>query len=258
MLTINPKMLTICLIGVSLSLAGCIPSGPGAASQSANAQADNAMYKSISYANQAKQGPQLIVLPGEIKSNNATFLEKVSANNIADFGELELGKANFKVLERSDLGPMLSEISLAVGMGDKTALEKFKRGKMQSTKWFVKFDVLKAEPVAKASSSFDGNTLGSIFGTAVGGKGGAIGDTVISSAKKGDSAGVWLVGLRYKIVDASTSEQVSTNYFETKMEVGKQSQSFLGASGSAEQMITLDSIAQRLVQQAVEDIDLKK
>ena len=66
------------------------PTAGSSTSQKANAAADQAIYKPVEYANAGKKGPALIVLPGEIKSNNATFLQKFTANNIADFGEIEL------------------------------------------------------------------------------------------------------------------------------------------------------------------------
>ena len=241
---------------VMLLLSACVPAMQS--SQKANQMADSTMYQPVNYMNSGKKGPKLIVLPGKIKSNNATFRQKVSINNIADFGELELGSANFGVLERSDLGPMLDEINLAVNMGDPTALQKFKRGKFKSTKWFVKFDILKAEKVAEAKSGIDGNVAGNIFGALVGGRTGYVGDVAISSTRVGDSAGIWIIGMRYKIVDAATTEQVSTGYHEQKMEVGKKGTSFLGVSGSTSQILTLDSMVQRLVQQCVSDIDKKK
>ncbi|OGR15862.1 MAG: hypothetical protein A2X81_13905 [Desulfobacterales bacterium GWB2_56_26] len=253
--------LAVCVVGLSLLASGCVPSSTGAggaASVRANEEADKNMYQPVQYANAGKQGPTLIVVPGQIKSSSATFTQKVTANNIADFAELELGNANFKVLERTDLGPMLGEIELAVNMGDPTALKKFKKGKFKSTKWFVKFDILKAEEVATAGSGFDGNAVGSIFGAVVGGTAGYVGDTAISSARTTEQAAVWLVGLRYKVVDASTSEQVSTGYVEKKMETGVKAQGLLGFSGHAAQLVTLDSVVQRLVQEAVAKIDQKK
>ncbi|MBA3036891.1 MAG: hypothetical protein FP814_10415 [Desulfobacterium sp.] len=240
-------------------LSGCVPSATGGSVfQQANAEADTVSYQPVNYTNKAQKGPTLIVLPGQIKSSNATFLQKISSNNIADFAELELGNANFTVLERFDLGPMINEINLAVNMGDKTALEKFKRGKFKSTKWFVRFDILKAEQVSTAASGFSGKTVGNVFDAVVGGVGGNVGETVLSSTQSGGSAGIWLVGLRYKIIDASTSEQVTTGYVEKKMDTGKKAISLLGVSGAAEKMITLDTIVHRLVQEAVADIDMKK
>ena len=253
--------LTMCLVGLSLLVSGCVPSSTGAggaASMRANEEADKSMYTPVEYANAGKKGPTLIVLPGNIKSSSATFTQKVTPNNIADFAELELASANFKVLERSDLGPMLNEIQLAVNMGDPTALQKFKKGKFNSTKWFVKFDILKAEETATAGSGFDGNAIGSIFGTVVGGISGSVGNTAISSARTTEQAAVWLVGLRYKVIDASTSEQVSTGYVEKKMETGVKAQGLLGMSGHAAQLVTLDSVVQRLVQEAVAKIDKQK
>jgi hypothetical protein len=143
-------------------------------------------------------------------------------------------------------------------MGNATALKKFKKGKFKTTKWFVKFDILKAEKVAQVDKGVNGGALGSIFSSLVGGTGGAVGGTTIGSVKTGDSAGVWIVGLRYKVIDASTTEQVTNGYFEDKMELGKQGTSILGVSGSQSGGITLDSMVQRLVQQAVADLDRKK
>ncbi|KJR99144.1 MAG: hypothetical protein VR65_17070 [Desulfobulbaceae bacterium BRH_c16a] len=261
MKTIFYAPLILFVVGLSLLVSGCVPSSTGAggaASMRANEEADKTMYRPVEYANAGKKGPTLIVLPGNIKSSSATFTQKVTPNNIADFAELELSNANFKVLERSDLGPLLSEIQLAVNMGDPTALQKFKKGKFNSTKWFVKFDILKAEEVAEAGSSFDGNAIGSIFGTVVGGVTGSVGHTAISSARTSENAAVWLVGLRYKVIDASTSEQVTTGYVEKKMETGGKAQGLLGMSGHATQLVTLDSVVQRLVQEAVAKIDHQK
>ena len=66
----------------SLVLSGCAQMGGSStaagpapatgASARANAAADTATYKSANYANAATQGPAIIVIPGEVKSNNAT------------------------------------------------------------------------------------------------------------------------------------------------------------------------------------------
>src|SRR5689334_18096043 len=86
---------------LSLVLAGCVGGSAGggvvqdnnpspiagsSASNDANRRADMAQYKPIDYNNAAKKGPRIIVLPGDIKASNATFVQKVTANNIADFG----------------------------------------------------------------------------------------------------------------------------------------------------------------------------
>jgi curli biogenesis system outer membrane secretion channel CsgG len=234
-------------------------------SQKANAAADQAAYRPVEYTNVNKKGPALIVLPGDIKSNNATFMQKFTANNIADFGEVELSAANFQVLERSNLGPVLNEFTLAYNLGDPDAARKFLRmGKLKSTKYVVKFDILKAEQIAQAQQGFDGGTLGQMAGLlgayshSVGGaRAGAVGGTAIGSVHSGESTGVWLIGMRYKIINAETTEQVATGYAEEKMEVGAKSSSVLGVSQSEQGGVGLDTMVQRLIQKSVWEIDNK-
>jgi hypothetical protein len=254
----NMKQTSVILMALALMLACVVPVAfAKSASEKANEDADNAMYKPVAYANQAKQGPKLVVIPGEIKSNNATFTQKITDNNIADFAELELGKANFGVLERADLGPMLKEMSLAANMGDKDALSKFRKGKFQTTKWLVRFDVLKAEPVAAAKKGFSGRAIGNVLG-AIGTRGTSIGGAAVDSVGTENAAGIWIVGMRYKVIDAESSDQVATNYFEGKMELGSKKGSVLGFSSEHSAGVTLDTMVQRLVQMCVADIDGKK
>ena len=234
-------------------------------SQKANQSADQAAYMAVSYPNANKKGPALVVIPGEIKSSNATFLQKFTANNIADFGEIELSSANFQVLERSNLGPLLREFELAYNLGDPDSARKMLRmGKLKSTKYVVKFDVLKTEQIASAQQGFDGRTLGNMagllgaFSGSVGGaRAGAVGGTALGSVQSGEATSVWIIGMRYKIIDAETTEQVATGYTEEKMEVGAVSQSALGFSQSQQGGVGLDTMVQRLVQKAVWEIDSK-
>lgn len=228
-------------------------------SQQVNERADAATNKPVNYANVAKKGPRIIVLPGDIKSSNATFQRQVSSNNIADFGELELTRANFTVLERTALGPLQREIELAYNIGDpKQAQQAFQKGKLQTTRWVVKFDVLKAEPVAEAASGFDGGAaarLINIFGGST--KAGQAGAVGVDSVRTNEAAKVWVIGLRYKIIDANTTEQVANGYVEEKMESGKTATTVLGVSKSASGQLGLDSLVQRLVQKSVAEIDAK-
>jgi hypothetical protein len=71
------------------------------------------------------------------------------------------------------------------------------------------------------------------------------------------AAGVWVIGMRYKILNAETTEQVAQGYTEEKMEVGAQSTSVAGISSQAKGGVTLDTMVQRLVQKSVWDIDNK-
>ena len=241
------------------------PTAGSETSQRANASADQAMYRPVEYVNRNKKGPAVIVIPGEIKSNNANFTQKFTANNIADYAELELANANFPVLERSDLGPVMKEFELAYNLGDPQAARKFLgMGKLKSTKYVVRFDILKTEQVAAAQQGFDGRALGNIAGALGafsgswgGARAGAVGAATLDSVHTGESTGVWVIGMRYKIINAETTEQVAQGYTEEKMELGAKSTAVLGVSQSQQGGVTLDTMVQRLVQKSVWDIDSK-
>jgi len=241
------------------------PTAGGSTSQKANQTADKTLYQQIDYVNKNKPGPQVIVIPGEVKSNNATFLQKFSANNIADYGELELSNANFKVLERSNLGPVLREFELAYNLGDPQAARKYLgMGKVKTTKYIVKFDILKTEQVAAAQEGFDGRTLGQMagllgaFSGSLGGaRAGAVGGTALGSVHSGESTSVWVIGMRYKIINAETTEQLAQGYTEEKMEIGATSGGALGINSAQQGGAGLDTMVQRLVQKSVWEIDSK-
>lgn len=231
------------------------PTAGSSTSEKANAAADAAAYQEVNYVNRARRGPALVVIPGDVKSSNATFMQKFGPNNIADFGELELSNANFPVLERSNLGNLLQEVSLAYNLGDVTAARKTMQiGKLRTTKWIVKFDILKAEQIAQNNKGLDGRAIGGLL-SMFGGMGAA--GAVAGSVQTRDTTGVWLIGMRYKIMDAATTEQVAQGYKELKMEVGTTQTSVLGVSEGASGGVGLDTMVQRLVQTAVWDIDSK-
>lgn len=267
MAQIGIAILALCIDSVSWSQspptwgAGSSPSptAGGSASQDANAAADRGMYTDVTYTNAAKPGPQLVVLPGEIKSDNAGFIQKFGPNNIADYAELELSKANFKVLERADLGPLLNEIQLAYGAGDPDEARKvMQKGKLKTTKWIVKFDILKAEQVAAAKKGFNGGVASSLIGIfGNGSQASNAAGAVAGSVDTASSAGVWVIGMRYKLLDATTTEQVAQGYTEEKMEVGAKATSVAGISAGAKGGVSLDTMVQRLVQKSVWDIDNK-
>jgi len=234
------------------------PTAGSATSQKANAAADVAAYKAVDYVNKAKRGPELVVIPGEVKSNNAGFMQKFGPNNIADYAELELSQANFGVLERSNLGPLVNEVALAYNLGDPNkARQTMQIGKLKTTKWVVKFDILKAEQISQVQQGFDGRPMGNLLGILGGGRGGAAAGTVAGSVQTREATGVWLIGMRYKIMDATTTEQVAQGYAEEKMEVGAQASSVMGVSQSAQGGVGLDTMVQRLVQKTVWEIDSK-
>lgn len=269
----NQSTLSCCALAAALFAAAPVLAQPSfgnpspnvgsSTSQQANAAADTAAYQEVSYTNKDKRGPALVVIPGDIKSSNAGFLQKFGPNNIADFGELELSQANFPVLERSNLGPLLNEVSLAYNLGDAQAARKTMQiGKLKTTQWVVKFDILKAEQIAENKKGFDGRAVGGLIsgfggGFFGGGGGNYAAGQVASSVQTTESSGVWLIGMRYKIMDANTTEQVAQGYKELKMEVGSNSTSVMGVSQSAKGGVGLDTMVQRLVQTAVWEIDSK-
>ena len=240
-----------------VALSGCAElggpaSGPAPATGSSkrvNAAADTATYQSVTYANVATKGPAIIVLPGDVKSNNATFTQRYGPNNIADYAELELSKANFQVLERDNLGSVLREIELAYNLGDAAKAQVlFQKGALQNTRWIIKFDVLRAEKIAEASGGFSGKTLGNISRMLLGGKTGSVANEGASSVETSEAAGVWLVGMRYKIIDARTTQQVATGYAEDKLEVGSTGLSAFGVSSQRAGGKTLDALVIQLTQ----------
>jgi hypothetical protein len=249
----------------SIVLSGCAATGgPTAgspapatdASARANTAADTAQYRTVNYANAATKGPAIIVLPGVVKSNNTTFAQQYGPNNIADYAELELWKANFQVLDRPNLGSVLHEIELVYNLGNpEKAQALFQKGELQNTRWIVKFDILRAEKVAEAGSGFSGATLGSLASTLLGGTAGSAVSQGASSVKTADSAGVWIIGMRYKIIDARTTQQVAQGYAEDKLEVGSASTSVLGMSFRQAGGTTLDALVIGLLQKNVADMD---
>lgn len=261
----------VVLVAGSLVLSGCAALGGGTgsgpapatgASARANEAANTALYQAVNYANAATKGPVVIVLPGEVKSNNATFTQRYGPNNIADYGELELSQANFQVLDRANLGSVLREIELAYSLGDPAKTKAlFGKGQLQNTRWIVKFDVLRAEKVSEASSGFSGSTLGRIGGAVtdrlVGGLSGTAVREGVGSVQTAEAAGVWIVGMRYKVIDARTTQQVAQGYAEDKLEVGSVGTSVFGISSRQAGGTTLDALVVKLVQKNVAELDQK-
>ena len=268
--SLKPVVVALLAAAASVAIAqprfeSASPTAGGTTSQQANQTADKTIYQAVDYTNKNKKGPALVVIPGEVKSNNATFLQKFTANNIADYAELELSNANFQVLERSNLGPLLREFELAYNLGDPQAARKYLgMGKLKTTKYVVKFDILKTEQVASAQQGFDGRTLGQMagllgaFSGSVGGaRAGAVGGTALGSVHSGEATSVWVIGMRYKIINAETTEQLAQGYTEEKMEVGATSSGALGINSAQQGGAGLDTMVTRLVQKSVWEIDNK-
>ena len=182
---------------------------------------------------QGQGGPALVVIPGEVKSNNATFTQRFLPNNIADFGELELSQANFPVLERSNLGQLLQRDLARLQPGRRRTRRARRCRSASSRRPSGSSSSTSSRPSRSPQNKqgFDGRAIGGIIGM-LGGSRGARGRRASPRARcrRRTSTGVWLIGMRYKIMDANTTEQVAQGYKELKMEVGATPTSVLGVS----------------------------
>jgi hypothetical protein len=241
------------------------PTSGTAASRAANESVDRAAYRRISYSNAGKPGAALVVMPGEIKVSDAILTQQVLPSSIADWAELELAQANFKVLERSALGGVLVELDTATRLGDRAAMESLVRsGQLKGTRWLAKFDLLKAEPVATASRAVDGQPVADVVGilgqwsnSLRGQRAAQVGQVAAGSVQAERSAQVWLIGMRYRVIDAETGEQAGQGYVEERMESGAQGTTVMGVSGSSQGGVGFDTMVQRLVQRSVWEIDAR-
>jgi hypothetical protein len=129
------------------------------------------------------------------------------------------------VLERSNLGPLLNEFTLAYNLGDPQAARKFLgMGKLKSTKYVIKFDILKTEQIAAAQSGFDGRAIGDMAalagvfsGSWRGAQAGTVAGRGIGSVQSNEATSVWIIGMRYKVINAETTEQVAQAEIEATM-----------------------------------------
>lgn len=234
-------------------------------SRVANESVDRAAYRRINYSNAGKPGAALVVMPGEIKVTDAVLTQQIIPSSIADWAELELAQANFKVLERAALGSVLMEVDTATRLGDRAAMESLVRsGQLKGTRWLAKFDLLKAEPVATASGGVDGRPTADVIGilgqwsnSLRGQRAAQVGQVAAGSVQADRTAQVWLVGMRYRVIDAETGEQAGQGYVEERMESGATGTAVMGVSGSAQGGVGFDTMVQRLVQRSVWEIDAR-
>ena len=137
-------------------------------------------------------------------------------------------------------------------------------GKLKSTKYVVKFDILKTEQVAAAQQGFDGRALGQMAGllgafcgSRGGARAGAVGGTASARCRPASRPAC---GSSACATRSSTPRRPSRSrhgYTEEKMEVGAKSTSVLGVSQSQQGGVSLDTMVQRLVQKSVWEIDSK-
>jgi len=92
------------------------------------------------YINKGIQGPVVIVTLGYV--DDGTYQDYVSAEMVKKYAELELGLANFRVLERGDIEPLFKEVRLALNTQDAKGL-MLRKERFKTAKYIVNFDILK-------------------------------------------------------------------------------------------------------------------
>ncbi|GFK92611.1 hypothetical protein NNJEOMEG_00436 [Fundidesulfovibrio magnetotacticus] len=247
----------LAVLCLSCCLAAC-----KSASKSAHELADQALYQPIAYANASVPGPAVVVLPGTMQGATAAFRQRVDSGNLADAGEMEMSKAGFTVLDRANLDEIVQEIGLAANLGDAKALKVFRKGKFAQARFLVRFDVAKAERLDIQRKDFDGTLLGILVGGVVAGVTqdsgvGTAAGTAVASIKSGDEKSTWKAGLRYTVIDADTGQQVAAGLMEDTFVVHSQLKGFLGSTEETRTGLTMDTMAIRLVQMAVSEIDAR-
>jgi len=91
------------------------------------------------------KGAAIIVIPGEVKSNNATFSQRYVRITSLTTAELELSRRT-QVLDRANLGSVLREVELAYNLGDRRRAQTlFQKGALPNTRLIIKFDVPRRE-----------------------------------------------------------------------------------------------------------------
>jgi hypothetical protein len=240
-------------------LSGCV-----AARQRANDLAEHAVYKPIVYENTDVQGPRIVVLPGTITSRSFAFTQKVGENSIRDFAEIELSKANFQIQDKAESRQFFKEIGIAANLGDQDAMRLFRAKSFPEAGYLLKFDVVKAEPVAWASSGGNGEVAGALiqlgFTLATQGKDDAIGKALgnaVASIKHYEVNATWVVQLDYKVIDVATGREVVGNTFSEQFSATTELNAALGVSQKEQRIFSVDSVLQQLVQKAVADLNSK-
>jgi len=249
------RRLATCLLALALAVSG----GCVTASQKANEIAQQNIYQSVEYANAGQAGPTVMVIPGVITTPSYEYLARVSPSALRDFAESEMGKSNFKVLDRTDQPAMFQEIAVAANLGDSSVLAKFKKYKMAPPRWLVRFDVIEVVPRSTGFKQLDkqmagmaGALMGSMLLGDLGAKAGSATFASISSAEEHRE---WTLTMRYSVLDGSTGERIHEGQFTDKAQISKELSGFMGFDTSQAGGLQLFTVTQRLVQKAVQEID---
>lgn len=231
--------LLVIATAVSLVLSGCVD-----ASKKANELANPNLYQEIQYVNVEQPGPTVLVLPPQVTSSSYEFKARVLSTAIRDLVEMELGKGNFKVVDRSNQEAMFQELAIAVNMGSSSVVSKFKKFKHAPPQWMVAFDIVDVQTRSTGFRHLD-KTMASLAGAA------------FSSLTSAEEQREWAITLRYRIYDGIGGEILHEGQFSDKTTVFREIKGFMGFDQAQAGGVQMLRSVQSLVQMAVKDIDEK-
>ncbi len=247
---------TSCLLLTLALLAGCAKN-----KEIAHQIAAQNLYQDIAYENAAKPGPRVTVLPGEVASASYEFLAQVKPDGLREFAELELGKANFTVLDKNSLGDIYQEIALAANLGDGSVASPLSQHDATPPQWLVIFDVVDVKTQTTAFTFTDKNAAavaGALMGGMFLGSAGAqLGSGLVGSINSAEEQRLWNITLKYRILDGGTGQPLLQGTFTEQATITRELKGFLGVDEAQAGGITLTTVAQRLVQKAVQEMDQK-
>ncbi|WP_173087065.1 hypothetical protein [Fundidesulfovibrio magnetotacticus] len=223
--------------------------------------AEDNLYKPVEYVNAAQPGPTVLVLPGQVSAWSYEFLGKVNAQGLRDFAEVEMGKCNFKVLDRVENPAMLQEVAIAANLGEGAVIGKFKKFKFTPPHWVVVFDVIEVTPRStgfkytdKAMAGLAGSLMGGMIFGQLGAK---IGEATLGSISSAEEQREWAISLRYRVIDAVSGVTAHEGQFQDKTTVYREIKGFMGFDTHEAGGGQLSTSVQRMVQQAIREIDEK-
>ncbi|KHK02920.1 hypothetical protein [Desulfovibrio sp. TomC] len=243
-----------CLLLTLAFMTGC-----GKSLQTAHELAAPNLYKDAAYENASQSGPSVMVLPGRVACASYEFLAQVKPDNLREFGELELGKANFKVVDQNSMANIYQEIAVAANLGDGSVAKRFGKHKITPPQWLVIFDVTDVQSQTTAFSFTDKNSAnfaGALMGGMLGGSSGAqLGQGVIGSINSAKEQRQWNITLQYRILDGETGQQLQQGSLTEQASLNNELKGFLGVDAAQAGGLALSTVAQRLIQKAVAEID---
>ena len=215
--------------------------------------ADQAIYQPVEYTNVNKKGRRWSSFPARSRATTRPSCRSSRRTTSPTSARSSSRPPTSRCWSARTSGPLLNEFALAYNLGDPDAARKFLRHG-QAEEHQVRREVrhpedragrrgaVRASTAARSGRWPDCWASSAVHAAA---QAGAVAGAGIGSVHTSESSGVWIIGMRYKIINAETTEQVAQGYTEEKMEVGAKSTSVLGVSESQQGGVSLDTMVQR-------------